>query len=507
VTLRRTCRRALLALLTLPLAAAGTVATASAARAVEGVYPTLQCVSYDEAAGELTAHFGYLSANADAVTLFVGSTNYFDPLDADQGQPTVFASGAHPDALTVTWPLSITRTLTWHVLGSSVTASVISPSCSGRFVEEPTLTSVPTVGHDLTVDSGQFLPQGATTYDSAPSITWSRDCDTADPTPVGTGSRYAVTAEDAGHRIGASVTWTESEISAELNDRAPVTVTAATACGSDALAGVSPSAVTVPWISGRATPAGALTLTGASWEGTAPITQTVTWERCDARTCVPVGNGDSYTVHPDDVGQQIRATVQATNAWGATWRTTPAVLIEAPLTVAGAHATFTARQHGTVALHAGGGSGSYHWTTTSALPPGLRLGADGHLDGTPSAPGTWTVTARVTSGTGTSAQTASIHVAVTVRPAVATFAQVHLRKGKVGRRFTGTILVTGGAGAIGWTHAGMLPRGLKLRVAQEGRTLTLTGKPRKARTYRFTLTGRDALGRTLTRTFTVVVKR
>jgi hypothetical protein len=78
------------------------------------------------------------------------------------------------------------------------------------------------------------------------------------------------------------------------------------------------------------------------------------------------------------------------------------------------------QQSYTAALTATGGTTPYTWSVASgALPPGLALGSDGSISGTPTAAGNYPFTAQVTDSS-VDPQHASIDVTIVIRPAALT---------------------------------------------------------------------------------------
>jgi len=91
-----------------------------------GVTPFLDCVSiiYDNAnQGFLTAIFGYVSANTANVNIPIGANNFFSPNPLDEGQPVVFFPGVNHNVFQVFFGLSQSTSITWNLLGQTVTAS------------------------------------------------------------------------------------------------------------------------------------------------------------------------------------------------------------------------------------------------------------------------------------------------------------------------------------------------------------------------------------------------
>lgn len=74
----------------------------SPSAAAQNITPLLDCIEYDAAANLMTAHFGYDSRNAAAVTIPVGADNRFVPAPANRGQITVFQPGLHERAFSLT---------------------------------------------------------------------------------------------------------------------------------------------------------------------------------------------------------------------------------------------------------------------------------------------------------------------------------------------------------------------------------------------------------------------
>ncbi|MBX7118759.1 MAG: putative Ig domain-containing protein [Gemmatimonadaceae bacterium] len=143
-------------------------------------------------------------------------------------------------------------------------------------------------------------------------------------------------------------------------------------------------------------------------------------------------------------------------------------------------------------LEASGGAGARVWSLAAgALPAGLALGADGIIRGTPTVPGTASLTARVTSGT----QQAERAFTLPVIP-VLTVVTDSLADGVVGRAYADTLRAVGMTGAPSWAvQSGALPAGLTLLASG-----ALAGTPTTAGTSTFTVqvtSGADLATRTL----------
>jgi Putative Ig domain len=132
-----------------------------------------------------------------------------------------------------------------------------------------------------------------------------------------------------------------------------------------------------------------------------------------------------------------------------------------------------------------GGRPPYKWAATG-LPAGLTLDpATGEISGTPTAPGASPAKLTVTDGLGLTT-TLDLNVAVASKLAVAKKA---LSVAKAGRAYAARLAVSGGVRPLTWKASGA-PTGLKLNA----RTGILSGKPRKAGTYRINVRVTDKLG-------------
>ncbi|MFZ5469332.1 MAG: CARDB domain-containing protein [Myxococcota bacterium] len=124
-------------------------------------------------------------------------------------------------------------------------------------------------------------------------------------------------------------------------------------------------------------------------------------------------------------------------------------------------------------LQAAGGNGTYAWALNAgALPPGLLLGANGTLTGTPSEAGSYGFEVKVTSA----ADTATAQFSLTVTPAKLPLAIVdqELPTAEFSRSYTATLVAVGGKPPYVWRLAAdsRLPVGLAL--SSDG---TVEGRP------------------------------
>lgn len=145
-----------------------------------------------------------------------------------------------------------------------------------------------------------------------------------------------------------------------------------------------------------------------------------------------------------------------------------------------------------------GGQAPYTWAATG-VPAGLAVAADGTISGKPTRAGSYAFAATLTDASGASA---SVQVRLVVRPRLAISTR-RLHTASKSRAYNAKIGVRGGVAGLRWTLAGgKLPSGLRLG----GRTGTISGVPRAAGAFRFTVRARDSLGATSARTLVLTVR-
>ncbi|HLH17290.1 MAG TPA: hypothetical protein VKX45_08720 [Bryobacteraceae bacterium] len=88
-----------------------------------GVYPILDCVTYNPGTNELTGYFGYLNINSSATAILPGGSNFFIPGPVNRGQPSTYNTGIFHKAFAVTISLKVFTQLSWTLLGTTVVAT------------------------------------------------------------------------------------------------------------------------------------------------------------------------------------------------------------------------------------------------------------------------------------------------------------------------------------------------------------------------------------------------
>ena len=143
----------------------------------------------------------------------------------------------------------------------------------------------------------------------------------------------------------------------------------------------------------------------------------------------------------------------------------------------------------------------FAWSLASGrLPEGLRMFADGAIEGTPRTPGTYPFTARAKD---TEGRKLDWKIELSVAPRLRVQSQ-RLPTAQIGRTYRAELAAVGGVAPTLWKlTSGRLPRGIRL-ASKLGR---LTGSPTEAGTHVFMFEVRDGLKVTNTKSFRIVVAR
>ena len=142
-------------------------------------------------------------------------------------------------------------------------------------------------------------------------------------------------------------------------------------------------------------------------------------------------------------------------------------------------------------LEATGGNGSYTWSLESGtIPDGLTLDSGYSMVwGTPTKPGTYNFTIKVSDGIGSDTQSYTMTIVPALKPLNIT--TTALNDAQTGTAYSQTIKASGGGNTYTWEmYSGSLPDGLKLD-AQSG---TISGTPGTAGTFSFTIQVSDEYG-------------
>jgi len=136
----------------------------------------------------------------------------------------------------------------------------------------------------------------------------------------------------------------------------------------------------------------------------------------------------------------------------------------------------------------GQGSGQLAWSVSDgSLPPGLTLGSNGAISGTPTTLGDFPLTVKLTD-TGNPSRSDTKSLVVSVVEPLKLAAGPARPVAEVGRPFTTTVKATGGKAPYAWT-VGELPAGLAFDQASGA----VSGSPTAPGTYSIKLTVTDAL--------------
>lgn len=146
-----------------------------------------------------------------------------------------------------------------------------------------------------------------------------------------------------------------------------------------------------------------------------------------------------------------------------------------------------------------GGTAPYTQAVTAgAPPPGLGLGSNGLISGTPTTVGTFAFTSTVTDAVGA---TASRNFSITIAATGPTITTSVLPNGAVNTAYSQPIAASGGTAPYSWTViSGAPPGGLTVDTAG-----FISGTPTVEGTFTFALEVTDSVGATSTRTLSITI--
>ena len=200
-------------------------------------------------------------------------------------------------------------------------ASATSAETSPILALLPTNTLLPTISGLL--QDGQLLSVGAGGWSGSSPISYSYQWQLCNPL----GKECA----DISGATGASLALSPSDVGGILD----VVVTATNVAGSTSvttpvtglIAGLLPSNLGLPSISGLLQEGQLLSVAAGSWSGTAPISYSYQWQLCDplGQECADISEatGSSLKLALGDIGGTLDVVVTATNVAGSTSVTTP----------------------------------------------------------------------------------------------------------------------------------------------------------------------------------------
>jgi hypothetical protein len=157
-------------------------------------------------------------------------------------------------------------------------------------------------------------------------------------------------------------------------------------------------------------------------------------------------------------------------------------------------------------LTASGGTAPYTWSLNSgsSLPPGLSLGADGSITGTPTTVGTTSTPFTVQDSTSTNPQSATTSISITINSASVppTITTDSLPEGKRNQVYAATLAASGGTSPYTWSVTPALPAGLMLDPA----TGVISGIPTATSTSDLDFTVQDSTNQTTTKQLTLRIR-
>jgi hypothetical protein len=147
-----------------------------------------------------------------------------------------------------------------------------------------------------------------------------------------------------------------------------------------------------------------------------------------------------------------------------------------------------------------GGLPPYRYAPVSGFPFGIGFdSATGEIFGSPREPGVVALTILITDANNATKQ---VTVSVTVLPKLQIL-RLRLAGGSVGHSYKTKVTVTGGKDPAWTVLSGKLPSGLKLNSA----TGVISGVPKRAGSFRFTVSVKDSLGATVSIRYVLLIRK
>jgi RHS repeat-associated protein len=244
------------------------------------------------------------------------------------GASCVAISGATATTYVLT-PADVGSTIRVAVTGTNSAGNATATSAQTAVVSAlaPANTALPTISG--TAKEGQTLTAANGTWTGTPTITFTyqwQSCNTsgASCTAISgaTASTFQITSAIVGHTVRVVVTGTNAGGNASATSAATATVTTG-----------PPINTALPAITGTTTVGQTLTSTNGTWAGTATITFTRQWQRCNSSgaSCAAISGATAttYVLASADVGSTIRVVVTGTNSVGNSSATSNATAVVA----------------------------------------------------------------------------------------------------------------------------------------------------------------------------------
>jgi len=220
---------------------------------------------------------------------------------------------------------------------------------------------------------------------------------------------------------------------------------------------------------------------------------------------VTLGSNGVLSGRPSSAGTYT-FTVRVASGGASTSKQFQIVVAEKLSATAPADQTWEVGRPLQISIDAKGGTPGYSWKLSGTLPAHTGFvgdkgnGSTSFLQGVPADAGSFPLVLTVTDSSGISVD---VKVTLNVAPKlqIKTFA---VGTARMRKSFRLALASAGGVGTMKWAVAvGSLPSGLKL----DGATGVVSGKPRAAGRFRFTVTVTDALGAKAAMTYTLRVRR
>jgi hypothetical protein len=142
----------------------------------------------------------------------------------------------------------------------------------------------------------------------------------------------------------------------------------------------------------------------------------------------------------------------------------------------------------------------YRYAPVSGFPFGIGFdSATGEIFGSPREAGVVALTIQITDSNNATKQ---VTLSVTVLPKLQIL-RLRLAGGRVGHSYKTNVMVTGGKGPVWTMPAGRLPAGLKLNTA----TGVISGVPKRAGSFHFSVTVKDSLGATVSIRYVLLIRK